>query len=79
MRKKIKIKKKKRVKKMPKKKSKYYDWRSSKSGWKYEGDAPNDPEYIKDRDACFQQNGNGWWWGHTKEDRTRWRTLIKTT
>jgi hypothetical protein len=20
------------------------------------------PEYIKDRDNFFKQNGNGWWW-----------------
>ena len=34
------------------------DWRAK--GWKYKG--LNDPEYIKDRDALFKKNGNGWWW-----------------
>ena len=30
-------------------------------GWKYRGDV-NDPEYLKDRDKLFKENGNGWWW-----------------
>ncbi len=47
-------------------KSKDYDWRLTRTGWKYKGDAPNDPEYIKDRDACFKENGNGWWWGQKR-------------
>ncbi len=47
-------------------KSKDYDWRLTRTGWKYKGDAPNDPEYIKDRDTCFKENGNGWWWGQKK-------------
>ena len=44
-------------------KSKDYDWKQVKSGWRYEGDAPNDPKYKKDRDAFFKENGNGWWLG----------------
>ena len=31
-------------------------------GWPYEGDAPDDPEYLKDRNKVFKENGNGWWW-----------------
>jgi hypothetical protein len=22
----------------------------------------DDPEYLKDRDKLFKENGNGWWW-----------------
>ena len=38
-----------------------YDWKNKK-GWPYKEDLLNDPEYIKDRNALFKENGNGWWW-----------------
>ena len=40
-----------------------YDWKSNrtKRGWRYKGDAPNDPEYIKDKKKLFDEGGNGWW------------------
>ena len=41
-------------------------WRQQKSGYPYKG--LNDPEYIKSRDEVFAKNGNGWWWGWTKEN-----------
>jgi hypothetical protein len=37
------------------------DWKQWKSGWKYELDAPDDPEWQRDRLECFRKNGNGWW------------------
>ena len=37
------------------------DWRGWTKGWKYRGDV-NDPEYLKDRDKLFKENGNGRWW-----------------
>ncbi len=39
-------------------------------GWPYKGDAPNDPQYIKERDKVLKENGNGWWWFQGK---TMWR------
>ena len=27
-----------------------------------------DPKYIKERNSLFKENGNGWWWGWTKEN-----------
>ena len=38
-----------------------YDWKNKKE-WPYKDDILNDPEYIKDRNALFKENGNGWWW-----------------
>ena len=37
-----------------------YDWKVIKKGFPYKG--IDDPKYIKDRDALFKENGNGWWW-----------------
>lgn len=37
------------------------DWKRWKVGWPYRGDAPNDPEYLKDRAKLLKENGNGWW------------------
>ena len=37
------------------------DWKDWGSGWKYKGDI-KDPQYIKDRNKLFKENGNGWWW-----------------
>jgi|TARA_R100001530_G_scaffold550_1_gene900 hypothetical protein len=38
------------------------NWKHCPSnGWPYKGDI-DDPQYIKDRNAVFQENGNGWWW-----------------
>ena len=37
------------------------DWRGWKKGWRYKGDI-DDPQYLKDRDKLFKENGNGWWW-----------------
>ena len=43
--------------------TKIYDWQY-KVEWRYKGgdDPTSDPQYIKDRDAFFAENGNGWWW-----------------
>ena len=40
-----------------------YDWKTnmSKRGWPYKGDAPDDPQYIRDQKRLFNENGNGWW------------------
>ena len=39
------------------------NWKHCPSkGWPYKGDAPDDPEYLKDRNKVFKENGNGWWW-----------------
>ena len=50
----------------------HYDWKNGIRGWRYKGNAPTDPEWIADRDALFQENGNGWWWyqGCTTVDYT---------
>ena len=37
------------------------DWKEWESGWKYKGGI-RDPQYIKDRNKLFKENGNGWWW-----------------
>jgi hypothetical protein len=38
-----------------------HDWRKSpKGGFPYKG--IDDPKYIADRKALFEENGNGWWW-----------------
>ena len=37
------------------------DWKVWKGGWKYKGDI-DDPQYLKDRDKLFKENGNGWWY-----------------
>ena len=37
------------------------DWKKWESGWKYKGDI-RDPQYLKDRNKLFKENGNGWWW-----------------
>ena len=37
------------------------DWKRWKNGWPYLGDAPDDPEYLKDRAKLFKESGNGWW------------------
>jgi|TARA_R110002020_G_scaffold3177_2_gene14553 hypothetical protein len=37
------------------------DWKEWESGWKYKGDI-RDPQYLKDRNKLFKENGNGWWW-----------------
>lgn len=36
------------------------DWRKWKDKYPYKG--ISDPNYIKDRNECFEGN-NGWWWG----------------
>lgn len=36
------------------------DWKQWKRGWAYK--SINDPKYLKDRQALFNKNGNGWWW-----------------
>ena len=37
------------------------DWKDwGDRGFPYKG--LKDPDYIKDRDALFRKNGNGWWW-----------------
>ena len=46
----------------PKSNSEIDDWKAWSKGWPYLGNAPNDPEYLKDRDKLFKSNGNGWWW-----------------
>ena len=33
-----------------------YDWKN-KIGWPYKDDPLDDPQYIKDRDAFFKENG----------------------
>ena len=38
------------------------DWRKWKNGWRYKKNAPYDDEWKKDRQECFEKNGNGWWW-----------------
>ena len=38
------------------------DWKTQKKGWPYKNDAPNDKDYLKDRNKLFNENGNGWWW-----------------
>ena len=40
-----------------------YDWKNKPSGWPFKGDAPDDPDYIKERNKLFNESGNGWWWG----------------
>jgi len=40
------------------------DWKRWTIGFPYEG--INDPKYIKDRDAMFNESGNGWWCEWTK-------------
>ena len=54
--------------------SNIYDWQYKKE-WQYKG--ITDPEYIKDRDKLFKENGNGWWWYEGfhawKESRTKLR------
>ena len=40
-----------------------YDWKNKPSRWPFKGDAPNSPDYIKERSKLFGENGNGWWWG----------------
>jgi len=53
---------------MKKKKSKDSDWRNRKQdGFPYKG--IDDPKYIRERDAVFKENGNGWWWGQKKSDK----------
>ena len=39
-----------------------YDWKNKKGGWPYKDNPLEDPEYIRDRNALFKENGNGWWW-----------------
>ena len=41
--------------------SRNLDWQDWKKGWQYKGDV-DDPQYLKDRDKLFKENGNGWWW-----------------
>jgi len=41
-------------------------WRQNTFVYPYKG--LNNPQYIKDRDEIFAKNGNGWWWGWTKEN-----------
>ena len=47
--------------------SEWDDWKRWIKGWPYKGDAPDAPEYVKDRDAFFKSNApenapyNGWW------------------
>ena len=41
--------------------SRNLDWQDWKKGWQYNGDI-DDPQYLKDRDKLFKENGNGWWW-----------------
>jgi len=36
----------------------YYDYAPREFPYK----SIEDPEYIKDRDEFFRENGNGWWW-----------------
>lgn len=57
--------------------SKDYDWKSNleKRGWPYRQDAPNDPEYIKDRSKLFKEAGNGWWW---YQGTTMWKNSYNT-
>lgn len=38
-----------------------YDWKNVRTGWLYKKDAPEDSKWLKDRDALFKENGNGWW------------------
>ena len=39
------------------------NWKHCPSkGWPYKGAAPDDTQYIKDRNKLFKENGNGWWW-----------------
>ena len=38
-----------------------WDWRKSPKGWPYKKDAPEDPQWIKDRSRVFKEGGNGWW------------------
>ena len=56
--------------------SKDYDWRTLRDSghWEYKGDAPDDPEYIKDRNSLFEEHGNGWWIyaGHPSKWLPRW-------
>ena len=50
-----------------------YEWRKLHKGWQYEGDAPKDAKWQKDKEELFKKNGNGWWWftacksTHTRE------------
>ena len=41
--------------------SRNLDWQDWTKGWQYKGDI-DDPQYLKDRDKLFKENGNGWWW-----------------
>ena len=50
-----------------------YDWRNKKE-WKYKGgkNPLADPQYVKDRNKLFNENGNGWWWNwHLVEPNKR--------
>tara|TARA_Y100000310_G_C20111071_1_gene547134 strand:- start:118 stop:321 length:204 start_codon:yes stop_codon:yes gene_type:complete len=38
------------------------DWKNSVP-YPYKGRALSNPQYIKDKEETFAQNGNGWWWG----------------
>jgi len=39
------------------------EWRL-RLNWKYpyKGHTLTNPQYIKDKAALFEKNGNGWWW-----------------
>ena len=46
------------------------DWKKWNKGWPYKGDAPDDPQYLKERSEFFRSNApedapyNGWWRNH---------------
>jgi len=44
------------------------DWKQWKRGWRYKSDAPDDPDWQKDRNKLFKKNGNGWWWFKLKRE-----------
>ena len=46
-----------------------YEWRKLHKGWQYEGDAPKDAKWQKDRKELFSKNGNGWWWFAEKKTK----------
>jgi|TARA_Y100000296_G_C5036814_1_gene187709 hypothetical protein len=49
--------------------------------WVFPFGGLNDPEYIKDRDRGFAENGNGWWFEHnyTIDKNGWWKNMVPTS
>ena len=37
------------------------EWKRCKRGWPYGDSESEELRWLKDRDALFKENGNGWW------------------